>query len=194
MAAAETMGEITRLLDEWRAGSREAEAQLFERLYPELRRIAHSLVKADGRDPTLQPTALVHELYMRLVTVKDRNFENRRAFYKYAAVAMRRLLIDYWRRPRVALVPLGDLANRILSKEEKIALSVAVHGILDDLAKDHPEWCTVVELKFYLGLDNPSVAEVVGRSLKTVERIWHDARWWLFEKLGPEPWRSAAEP
>src|SRR5882724_7347481 len=124
------MGEVTRLLGEWRAGSREAEAQLLELLYSDLRRLARSLMKRDGRDHTLQPTALVNELYIRLIAVKEQNWANRQAFFQYAAIAMRRLLIDHWRRRGAVLVPLGALGDRALSNEATIELAQAVHAVL----------------------------------------------------------------
>ena len=181
------MGDVTALLQQWQAGSRDAEARLYELLDPELRRIARSLTKR-RRDATLSSAALVNELYIRFVNVKDRSWPNRRAFFNYAAKAMRRILIDHWRRrPRVLLVPLDDLTDRLRSKDEKIALAVAVADVLDDLARDHQDWCSVVEMKLYLGLGNSEVAKAMGVSLRTVERIWQDARWWLFERLQPKP-------
>jgi RNA polymerase sigma factor (TIGR02999 family) len=191
-------GEITRLLQRWCAGDRDVEGPLFELLYPDLRRIAHSLTKGDHRHRTVQNTALVHELYMKLVGAKDRSFPNRKAFFSYAGKAMRRLLIDYWRRsPKAAdvdLEPLGDLTDHALSKDQKILLGVAVNGVLDQLDQEHSDWCSVVEMKFFLGLDDPASAEVLGLPLRTVQRMWQNARWWLFEKLGPEPWNSAPGP
>jgi RNA polymerase sigma factor (TIGR02999 family) len=180
------MDEVTKLLQQWRAGSREAETKLFELLVPELRRIARSLLKGGGRDHTLQPTALVNELYIRLVAAKNQNWTNRGAFFRYAAKAMRSLLIDHWRRhPRTGLLPLGNLSDRVLSPKATRELVLAVDLLLDEMERDHPDWCAVVEMKFFLGLNNDEVAEAMGISLRTAERMWHDARFWLFERLGP---------
>jgi RNA polymerase sigma factor (TIGR02999 family) len=179
------MGEVTKLLKEWRAGDREAEKQLLGLLYPDLRRIARSVLRRDGRDHTLQPTALVNELYLRLAATNKQDWPNRRAFFQYAAIAMRRMLIDHWRRRGNILLPLGDLPIGVSSTQGKIELAQAVHEVLNELAKDHPDWCSVVEMKFFLGLDNRATAQAMGFSLRTVERIWHDARWYLYEKLKP---------
>ena len=186
------MGEVTRLLEQWRAGSKEAEARLFELVYPELHRLARSRMKGTRRDETLQASALVNEAYIRLVAVEDHNFPNRRAFFRYAAKAMRTALVDHWRkRRRAVFVPLGDFTDGKLSREEKIELRLAVNSVLDELEKDHPDWCTVVEMKIFLDFSDREVAEAMGLGERTVQRIWHNGRSWLFERLGPEPWREA---
>jgi RNA polymerase sigma-70 factor, ECF subfamily len=185
-------GEITRLLQLWCAGNRDVEGALFELLYSDLRRIAGYLSQGGGRQRTVQNTALVHELYLKLVGASDRSFPNRKAFFSYAGKAMRRLLIDHWRKSpeagSISLEPLGNLSGGALSKEQNILLGVSLNSVLDQLSRENADWCSVVEMKYYLGLDDAGTSEALGLPLRTVQRMWHDARRWLFEKLGPEPW------
>ena len=184
-------GEVTDLLQQWQAGNRSAEARLFEVIHPELRRIARVTIKAGRRDPTVHSAGLVNELYLRLVKIEQRDFPNRRAFFAYAAKAMRNIVISSYRRHPKIVVVTGDISAQALSREEKIVLILAIHAVLDALKEEHPDWHMVVELKFFLGLTNAAVAEAMGIPLRTVERMWEDARWWLFQKLGPEPWRPS---
>jgi RNA polymerase sigma factor (TIGR02999 family) len=184
------MGEVTRLLQQWCAGDKEAEARLFDLVYPELHRLARSRIKGNWPDQTLQPTELINEVYIRLVAAPDQNFANRRSFFGYAAKAMRTALVDHWRRRRAVFTPLGDFTHGKLSREDKIELGLAVHSVLDELEQAHPDWSTVVEMKVFLDLTHAAIAETLGIGERTVERIWHDARFWLFERLGPEPWHG----
>jgi RNA polymerase sigma factor (TIGR02999 family) len=180
-------GEITQLLQEWRSGSREAEDRLFELVLPDLRRMAHHYMRGERRDHTLQPTELVDQIYFRLVAAKDRDWQNRGHFFAIAARAMRRYLIDYARaRPDADFVPIEGLVGRTLHEKSKIELASTIDSLMGELAEAHPEWCSIVELKFFLGLTDEEAAEVMGLSLRTMQRQWQDARRWLFEKLGPE--------
>jgi RNA polymerase sigma factor (TIGR02999 family) len=179
-------GEITQLLHAWRAGSQEAEARLFELVLPDLRRMARQCMKGERRDHTLQPTELVNQVYFRLVAAKDQNWQNRAHFFAIAAKAMRRFLIDYARaRPGGTFLPVDNLAGQLYLGQSKIELAIAVDALLDDLAKEHPDMCSVVELKFFLGLTDEETADVMGLSLRSMQRLWQDARRWLFEKLDP---------
>ena len=184
------MGEVTRLLQQWCAGDKDAEACLFELVYPELHRLARSRIKGNWRNQTLQPSALISEAYIRLVAAEDRNFPNRRSFFGYAAKAMRAALVDHWRRRRAIFVPLGDCTHGRLSRDDKIELCLAVHSVMDELEQAHPDWSPVVEMRVFLDLTHAAIAETLGLGARTVERIWHNARFWLFERLGPEPWHG----
>ena len=180
-------GEITQLLHEWRAGSRAAEDRLFELVLPDLRRMAHHYMQGERRDHTLQPTELVDQIYFRLVAAKDRDWQSRGHFFAIAARAMRRYLIDYARaRPEAGFIPIEGLVGRALHETSKIELAATIDSLLGDMAAEHPEWCSIVELKFFLGLTDEETAEVMGLSVRTMQRQWQDARHWLFEKLGPE--------
>src|ERR1700680_5212867 len=108
----EPMGDITQLLHAWRAGDREAENQLFALVLPNMRRLAHYLMKRERKGHTLQPTELVDQIYFRLVAAKDRDWQNRKHFFAIAARAMRRYLIDHARgRPSAEFVALGGFED-----------------------------------------------------------------------------------
>ena len=179
-------GEITQLLQKWRAGNRQAEDRLFELVLPDLRRMAHHYMHGERRDHSLQPTELVDQIYFRLVGAKDRDWQSRGHFFAIAARAMRRYLIDYARaRPDAAFEPIEGTVGRALHERSKIELAITVDSLLGELAEAHREWCSIVELKFFLGLTDEETAEVIGLSVRTMQRQWQDARRWLFEKLGP---------
>lgn len=180
------MGDITHLLQRWRAGSRQAESELFALVTPNLRRLAHHMMKGERKGHTLQPTELVDQVYLRLVAAKDRDWQNRQHFFAIAARAMRRYLIDYARgRPAADFVALEGMENLLPADSAKIDLAVTVDRLLDDLAQSKPEWCTLVELKFFLGLTDEEAAEMLGLKVRTMQRMWRDARQWLFEHVEP---------
>src|SRR6267154_2672268 len=108
------MGDITQLLQKWREGDREAENELFRLVFPSLRRLAHYLMRGERKGHTLQPTELVDQLYFRLVSAKDRDWQNRAHFFAIAGRAMRRYLIDYARgRPNATIVPLEGIREAL---------------------------------------------------------------------------------
>jgi RNA polymerase sigma factor (TIGR02999 family) len=179
-------GDVTRLLHQWRAGSREAENQLFALVIPDLRRLAHYLLKGERQGHSLQPTELVNQIYVRLVAAKNQDWQNRKHFFAIAARAMRRHLIDHARaRPDAHFVAAEEWESLLPADSGKIDLAVTVAHLLDELSKINPEWCTLVELKYFLGLTDEETAEVLGKSLRQMQRMWSDARRWLFEHLNP---------
>jgi RNA polymerase sigma factor (TIGR02999 family) len=180
----EKPGDITLLLQKWRSGSRTAENELFALVLPNLRQLAHYLMMGERKGHTLQPTELVNEVYMRLVAAKDRDWQNRQHFFAIAARAMRHYLIDHARgRPDVDFVALELVENLFPANKAKVDLAVVVDRLLDQLAEAHPDWCTVVELKYFLGLTDDEAAETLGLKLRTMQRMWRDARQWLFERM-----------
>lgn len=177
-------GDITLLLHQWRAGSPAAENQLFALVFPNLRHLAHYIMKGERKGHTLQPTELVDQIYVRLVAAKDRDWQNRQHFFAIAARTMRRYLIDHARgRPDVEFVALEGVENLFPATSMKMDLAVAVDRLLDQLAEAHPDWCTLVELKYFLGLTDEEAAEMLGLKLRTMQRMWRDARQWLFERM-----------
>jgi len=105
---------------------------------------------------------------------------------------MRRFLIDYARaRPDAGFVPIQGLVGRTLHEKSKIEQATMIDSLMGGLAEVHPEWCSIVELKFFLGLTDEETAEVMGLSVRTIQRMWQDARRWLFEKLRPKCCRTA---
>ena len=190
----EKPGDITLLLHKWRSGSQTAENELFALVLPDLRRLAHYLMKGERKGHTLQPTELVDEIYMRLVAAKDRDWQNRQHFFAIAARSMRRYLIDHARgRPDAGFVPIDEFENLFPAKSLKVDLAVAVDRLLDQIAETHPDWCTLVELKFFLGLTDDEAAEMMGLKLRTMQRMWRDARQWLFERMSTAATRPAGE-
>jgi RNA polymerase sigma-70 factor, ECF subfamily len=177
-------GDITRLLREWRSGSRDAENQLFDLVMPNLRRLAHYLMRAERKDISLQPTELVNQVYLRLVHAKNRDWQNRQHFFAIAARAMRRYLIDHARgRPKADFIALEGIEDLLPAGSPKAELALTVDQLLDELAKVEPEWCQVVEVKYFLGLTDEEAAEALGMKLRTMQRMWRDARRWLFERV-----------
>jgi RNA polymerase sigma factor (TIGR02999 family) len=179
-------GDITQLLQRWREGSRDAENDLFALVLPNLRRLAHYLMMRERKGHSMQATELVDQVYFRLVTAKDRDWHNRQHFFAIAARAMRRYLIDYARaRPDGESVALERIKDMLPADSVKLDLALTVDRLLDQLAETKPEWCMLVEVKFFLGLTDEEAAETLGLKLRSMQRMWRDARQWLFERTEP---------
>ena len=177
------MGDITLLLHEWRQGSPGAENQLFELVAPDLHRLAGYLMRRERKGHSLQPTELVDQIYFRLVAAKNQDWQNRRHFFAIAARAMRRYLIDHARgRPDAEFVAISGMENFLPADSAKVDLAITVDRLLNQLAAIKPEWCDLVEVKYFLGLTDEEAAEVLGIKLRSMQRMWRDARQWLFEQ------------
>ena len=180
------MGDVTHLLHQWRDGNREAENELFAVVLPNLRRLAHYLMKGERKGHSLQATELVDQVYIRLVAAKDRDWQNRGHFFAIAGRAMRRHLIDNARRrPNAEFVSLDQVQNLLPTNSSKVDLAITVDRLLDQLAATKPEWCTLVELKYFLGLTDEEAADALGMKLRTMQRMWLDVRNWLFTHTEP---------
>jgi RNA polymerase sigma factor (TIGR02999 family) len=176
--------DITALLHLWRDGDRAAESELFALVMPDLRKLAHYFMRGERKGHTMQATELVNQIYFRLVAAKNRDWHNRKHFFAITARAMRRYLIDHARgRPRAEFMPVEGIEDILPADNAKIDTAVAVDELLDQLTQTKPDWCTVVELKFFLGLTDEEAAEMLGMKLRTMKRMWRDAREWLFEQL-----------
>ena len=181
--------DSTELLDRAAQGSAEAAEELLPRVYDELRRLARSYLGRERRDHTLQPTALVHEAYLRLVDQERVAWKGRTHFLAIGARMMRRLLIDHARgrrrekrggdRHRVTLVEGAALLDRPLEMEEILAVDAS----LDELVSMDERQARVVELRFFGGMTVEETAEVLGVSKRTVEGDWTHARAWLRRRL-----------
>jgi RNA polymerase sigma-70 factor, ECF subfamily len=179
----EQSGDITQLLQRWREGNRDAENELFSLVLPNLRRLAHYLMKRERQGHSMQATELVDQIYFRLVAAKDRDWRNRQHFFAIAARAMRRYLIDHARaQPNGEFVALDGMREFLPADSAKVDLAITVDRLLDDLEKTKPEWCMLVEVKFFLGLTDDEAAETLGIKLRSMQRMWRDARQWLFER------------
>jgi RNA polymerase sigma factor (TIGR02999 family) len=185
----ETAGTATQLLLAFSGGDRKALDEMMPLVYDELHRLAEHYLNAEREGHTLQPTALVHEAYIRLINQRSVNWRNRAQFMGVAAGIMRRILINY-ARDRVAGKRGGDNREQIsLSLVEASATSPEVEltdleDALERLNAMDARKARVVELKFFGGLTMDEIAEVVGISRATVEREWSFARAWLFNALG----------
>lgn len=192
----EALGEdLTELINGWAAGDREDAERVLPLIYDELRLIAGRLVWNRGDSPTLGPTAVVHELFLKLDRTDALTFESRRHFFALAVRTMRQALVDHCRtKARVkrggdrSRVPLESVADRLVSQPETlIALDEALH----DLQRRNPRMAETVELRFFGGLTIEETAECLGIAPKTVVRDWRRARAWLYRALtvgaGPPP-------
>jgi RNA polymerase sigma factor (TIGR02999 family) len=180
----EPTGDITQLLHKWREGNREAENELFSLVFPDLRRLAHYLMRRERKDHSLQATELVDQIYLRLVAAKNQDWQNRRHFFAIAARAMRRYLIDHARgRPNAEFVAMEGLDNLLRAESAQVDVAITVDRLLDQLAQIKPDWCMLVEVKYFLGLTDEEAAETLGLKLRSMQRMWRDARQWLFEQM-----------
>jgi RNA polymerase sigma-70 factor (ECF subfamily) len=182
-----TRGEVTQLLAEMRLGRSDAIDRLMPVVYRELRRIAGQQMRRERAGHTLQPTALVHEAFLRLVEQNPAGFENRAQFFGLAAQLMRRLLVDYARRRQAAkrgmpvtfreeILPRD---SRFLQTEEILAVDV----VLTRLAELDPRQARVVELRYFAGLSVEETAEALGIASRTVKLDWAMAKGWMKAQL-----------
>ena len=181
------MGDATLLLTAVERGEPAAAERLLELLYEELRRLATSKMAREAPGQTLQPTALVHEAWLRLVVSNNPRFENRAHFFSAAAEAMRRILIDRARR-KLTMRHGGscervDLGGQDLAAPGPDEQLLAVHESLDNLAKDHPAQAEVVKLRYFVGMTNEETAQALGISVATVKNYWTFARAWIFKEF-----------
>jgi RNA polymerase sigma factor (TIGR02999 family) len=186
------MGDVTRWLDRWHEGDPGALDALMELVYGELRQLAGGLLRDERADHTLQPTALVHEAYLRLEGIRDMRLENRRHFYGAAAQAMRRILVDYARRRKASKRggPDGQPVSLETVLESPVDLRLDfdhVDQALERLAAVAPDKAKVVELRYFVGLSVDETGEVLGISAATVKRHWTFARAWLYRALDAPP-------
>jgi RNA polymerase sigma factor (TIGR02999 family) len=186
-------GNITRCLQDWRAGDEDALSRLTAAVYRELRRLASSLFAAESGDRTLQPTALVHELYLQLPSVQHLDWQSRAQFLSVAAKIMRNILVDHARKRHAAKRGGGVLQVIVDAQVDDPALKsdvLVINDALDRLSEHYPRQSRVVELRFFGGLTNEETCDVLSAtgvecSQRTVERDWTFARAWLQNAIGP---------
>lgn len=182
--------EITQLLFALRSGDKQAEQELLDLVYHDLRRMAGYRLAKEAKGQTLQATALVHEAWIRLMGACEGSFENRRHFFCSAAEAMRRILVENARRKK-RLKRGGPDALRCEVHEFDLVDYPIEDELLDletalaEFELQDPLKAQVVKLKFFLGLSNQEIAEFLDLSLATVERYWKFSRAWLFRRMNP---------
>lgn len=180
-------GNITKLLEDYERGNRETLDELFPLVYEELRRLAASRLRDERSDHTLQPTALVHEAYLRLIEQHSAGWRSRAHFFGLAAEMMRRILVNH---------ALGKNRVKRFGSQTRLALDDAVSFVreqeidlieldeaLNELEKFDASQAQIIELKFFAGLTNEEIAEVTNVSDSTVKREWRIAKAWLHDRL-----------
>jgi RNA polymerase sigma factor (TIGR02999 family) len=177
------MSQVTQLLREWSAGRQEARDELLGLVYTPLRDIAERHLYREREGHTLQPTALVNELYLKLVDQRRVEWNDRTHFFAVAAQVMRRILVDHARKKKSEkrggdMTPVTIGAALDVAAEENFDV-VALDVALENLEKVFPQQARLVELRFYAGLTIDETAEVMGISAATVSREWTMARAWL---------------
>ena len=175
--------DITRLLEGCRDGDEVARAQLFTQVYAELKQVARRLHRRTNRDSTLSTTVLVHETFARLAAAADLNAATREHFFALCARAMRQIVIDHARRR--AAGKRGGLAASVALDENDFpvdddpALLIALDQALRTLDAHEPRLVRLVELRAFAGLSLEEIAELLGVTLRTIQRDWLRARAWL---------------
>ena len=184
------MSDITLVLDAINRGESQAAEKLLPLVYGELRNLAAARMFQERAGHTLQPTALVHEAWLRLVKEEERTWQNQAHFFHAAAEAMRRILIEHARRKAAVKhgggqqrMDIADLECAAPPPDEKILL---IDEALEKLAREHPERAKIVVMKFFGGMTNEEVAAALGLGERTVYRHWECAKLWLFDELTGE--------
>jgi RNA polymerase sigma factor (TIGR02999 family) len=191
LGAAAASPQITLLLQRAAGGDRAALDAVYASLYPDLKRIARSRLRQQGRGDSVSTTMLVHESFVRLVGARDLRLEDRRHFFAYAAKTMRNIIIDSAREHLAERrgggaehVTLGDAdAQQVASSGASDEL-VRVNEALHELEAVDPELAELVEMRYFGGYTEVEIAELQGVAERTVRRRWDKARAWLFVALG----------
>jgi RNA polymerase sigma factor (TIGR02999 family) len=178
---------ITWLLQEWKNGDETAVDRLFPLVYEELKRQARSYLNRERVDHTLQPTALVHEVYLRLIKLNQIKWENRAHFYAISATTMRRILVDHAREV-AAEKRGGDMKQLTLDKvqiaiEQKATDLLELDEALTRLAGIEERKARVIEMNFFGGLNQKEIAEILQVTEKTIQRDLKFAKLWLYREL-----------
>ena len=183
-----TAREVTQLLADWNHGDQAALQKLTPLVYEELRRLAHHCMETQRPDHTLQTTALVHEAYLRLVDQSRPSFTNRSHFLAVAAKAMRQILVDHARTARRQRRGAGaskvELEEAALISPEQSDVILNLNDALERLASLDSRAALGVELRYFGGLSQDEVAEVLKVSTVTVRRDWVFSKAWLYRQLG----------
>ena len=186
-AMAESSTDVTGLLQAWSAGDTAARDQVIDAVYQELRRRAAAQLRRERPGHVLQPTALVHEVYLRLVDQRRVVWQNRGQFFGIACQMMRRILVDRVRARRMAKRS-GRWARITLNDAARVAPALDIDVLdldaaLTRLAEFDLRKCRLAELRFFGGLSLEEAGDALGISLATAERDWQAARAWLFKEL-----------
>ncbi|HEX7652900.1 MAG TPA: sigma-70 family RNA polymerase sigma factor [Verrucomicrobiae bacterium] len=186
-AQRQPMNDATAKLASIREGDAQAASQLLALVYDELRRLAAAKLSLESPGQTLQPTALVHEAWLKLTNGGERNYNDRVHFFRAASEAMRRILIDRARRKQaerhgggLERMNLEDIDLAAPGADEQL---LAINEGLIKFEKDYPVQAELVKLRYFSGLTNEEAAEVLGISLSTVKNYWNFSRAWLLQAM-----------
>jgi RNA polymerase sigma factor (TIGR02999 family) len=181
------VSDVTRILDRVQQGDPHAPQELLPLVYEELRSLAARRMAGEAAGHTLQATALVHEAWLRLVRTPDQTWQNRAHFFGTAAECMRRILVDHARRKRqichgggLERIPLEGLDFAVDHDGHRL---LQVNEALERLVSQDPTKAEIVKLRFFAGLENREIAEMLGISERTVERAWRFAKAWLLAEF-----------
>ena len=180
-------GDVSQLLKAWGKGDVQARENLVPLVYRELRRRAGAYLRHERTDHTLQPTALVHEAYVRLIGQDRVDWQNRAHFFGIASQMMRRILVDHAREHRAAKRPGGavrvTLGDRIGAAQPPDCDLLLLDQALTELAAIEARQADIVEMRYFGGLSEQEVADVLSLSRATVTREWQTARRWLYRRM-----------
>jgi RNA polymerase sigma factor (TIGR02999 family) len=186
------MSQVTLLLEALNRGENRAADDLMKQVYAELRALAGRKMAVERENMTLQPTALVHEAWLRLAP-EDRKWENRAHFFGAAAEAMRRILIDRARRRQAIRHGSGqehvDIMDVEIASPAADDEMLAVHDALEELAREDSRKAALVKLRYFAGLSIDEASEILGISAPTAKRDWTYARAWLHRQIRNQPQR-----
>jgi len=181
------VSDVTRILERAQAGDSQAADELLPLVYTELRKLAAAKMANEAAGHTLQPTALVHEAWLRLVGEANQKWNGRPHFFGAASEAMRRILIENARRKRAARhgggqarLDINDIEIAGVAKNDEL---LAVNEALEKLAARDKQKAELVKLRYFVGLTTEEAAEVLGVSVPTADRWWNFSRAWLFEEI-----------
>lgn len=184
-------GDVTQLLVRWAGGDRSALDALMPIVYGELRQIADAYLRRERSDHTLQPTALVHEAWMRLVRQDQKRFEHRKQFYGLAAQVMRRILVDHARAAKADKrgggMPIAALTDGMADSVSRVVELLALDEALTQLGRVSPRQAQVIELRYFGGLNVDEIADVLNVSSATVSRDQRTAEAWLGHTMATSP-------
>lgn len=179
--------EITQILQDWNDGEADAKERLLPFVYDELRRQARILMSRERTNHTLQPTALVHEAFMKLVETSGIDWQNRSHFFGIASRLMRQILVDHARlhaaEKRGANPIHFSIEDVQIPIEQRADSILMMNEILDRLAEFDEQQAQIVEMRFFGGMNNAEIAEALEISERTVGREWQSAKLWLFREL-----------
>lgn len=182
--------EVTALLQQWTSGAPDALERLLPLVYGELRRMADRFLRFERSDHTLQPTALVHELYLKMVDQERARWQDRAHFFSVASQMMRRILVDHARKHGTGKrgggaehLPIEEALDAPVQPNRTL---LAVDAALTRFAALDPERSRIVEMRYFGGLDLEEIAELLQVSRTTVKRHWSVARMWLHRELQEE--------